>query len=131
MLCNYAGCDMCEQTLRWQYAGPFDEAPINISYSPDFACRELSRIESEQAPGSGYFDAMAHDVWGLGYLLCWLLARVTYFTPPENTWEAVCIKHEEWVSHPCLLLELAACRCYLYCMSTIPLHKLQLAARMK
>ena len=83
-------------------AGPFEDALVNLAYSMDFACPELCRISSLQAPASGCFNAMAHDVWGLGYLLFWLLTGRTYFA--EDTWEAMCNKHDEWVSCPRSLL---------------------------
>ena len=83
--------------LKLQFsAGPFEDAPINLAYSMDFACPELCRIKSAQAPRSGCLSALAHDIWGLGYLIFWLLTGCSYFQ--ESTWEGMCQRHDEWVS---------------------------------
>lgn len=94
-------------------AGPLADGPANMAYAQDFTCPEICRMEAGRTSSSENIDAMAHDVWGLGYLLCWLLTGCTCFSPPDKTWEAVCKQHDEWVSLQqillCFMLFTAAC----------------------
>lgn len=96
-----------------------------MAYSQDFTCPEICRIEAGRDPSSEHIDAMAHDVWGLGYLLCWLLTGCTCFSPPDKSWEAVCKQHDEWVSLQqmllCFILFTAACMTGRHCLSIWPL----------
>ena len=69
-------------------AGPLAHAPLNMAFSTDFASPEVCSIKAGHAPESGHVDAMAHDVWGLGYLLCWLMTSSCYFSTHKATWEA-------------------------------------------
>ena len=85
-------------------AGPMADAPGDMAYSLDFTCPEICRIEAGRAPICEHIDAMAHDVWGLGYLLCWLLQGCTCFTPHDETWETVYKQHDGWVRLQQILL---------------------------
>ena len=86
-------------------------------FSPDFACQVIVRIHAKHDLDSQeHVDARAHVIHCAGYLLCYLLTSLPYFTLVDVSdddaaaiWAAVAEKHLSWVScticpQPLLLL---------------------------
>ena len=75
-------------------------------FSADFACQVIVRIHAKHDPDSQeHVDARAHVIHCAGYLLCYLLTSLPYFTLVDVSdddaaaiWAAVAEKHLSWVS---------------------------------
>ncbi|KAL0048170.1 hypothetical protein WJX82_009149 [Trebouxia sp. C0006] len=84
--------------------GPYADRPVNMWFSPDFACQVIVRIHAKHDPDSQeHVDARAHVIHCAGYLLCYLLTSLPYFTLVDVSdddaaaiWAAVAEKHLSW-----------------------------------
>lgn len=101
-----ADCTLVDLGGSVVFSGPFADRPVNMEFSPDFACPVIVRIHAEHDLDSEeHVDARAHDVHCAGYLLFYLLTSLPYFTPLEvsdgddddaATWPAVAEKQLSW-----------------------------------
>lgn len=74
---------------------------MNLTYSRDCTCPEIARAEAAGGDSQEYIQAVAQDVWSLGYLLLHLLTDSIYFTKrnssPGQEWHDLVSLHNDWV----------------------------------